>query len=494
MVNIIQTRYDQLYINGEWVKPVSGKSLPVYNPATGEVLARVAAGEKEDAQAAIRAARQAFDCGEWRNYSLRKRGQLLNQLANKIEENASFLSELETMNNGKTIKEAKIDIESTIQTFRYYAGLTTIQLEETLEVEAPLTSKIVREPIGVCAQIIPWNYPLLMAAWKLAPALAAGNVCILKPSEFTPLTAIHLFEYMDELDFPKGVVNLLNGTGIEVGAPLVESNLVDKIAFTGGTATGKTILTSAVGNLKKVSLELGGKSANIIFNDADFETALDYGMFAIFNNSGQVCSAGSRLLVERGIYDRYVNKLVERTKKIRVGNGMNSLSQMGPLINERQLEKVLNYVEIGKKEASLACGGTRLENDELKNGYFISPTIFTDVYPDALIAQEEIFGPVLCIIPFEGEEEAIKIANGTPYGLASGIFTLDVSKAERVSKSIRAGVIWINTYEQTLIEGPWGGYKESGIGRELGTYGLEQYTEVKHVINNMEIKPTGWFD
>ncbi|KRF60615.1 betaine-aldehyde dehydrogenase [Bacillus sp. Soil768D1] len=484
----------KLYINGEWVEPINKETLAVINPATGKQIAEVGSADTKDAERAIKAARTAFDEGTWRSTSAHDRAALLMKLAAKIEEHLDELAEIETVNNGKTLKEAQGDITEAAKTFRYYAGIATKPTGETFETAEPLTSRVVREPIGVCGQIIPWNYPLLMAAWKLAPALAAGNVCILKPSELTPLTAIRLFEIIDEIGFPPGVVNLINGTGPNAGQPLVVSSLVDKIAFTGGTITGKSIMQHAVGNLKKVSLELGGKSPNIIFADADYESALDYAAFAIFNNTGQVCSAGSRLLVEKSIYDRFTKDLIEVTKKIRVGNGMDSSSQMGPLISKRHMEKVLKYIQIGRAEgANLVCGGNRLLNHGLENGNFIEPTIFMDVEPHGRIAQEEIFGPVLCVIPFETEEEALKIANDSPYGLAAGIFTSDVAKAERMAKYIRAGVTWINTYEQNLVEGPWGGYKESGIGRELGTYGFDEYTEVKQIINTLKVEPTGWF-
>ncbi|HEY9577658.1 MAG TPA: aldehyde dehydrogenase family protein [Pseudobacillus sp.] len=488
------TNLRKLYINGEWVEPINRETLSIINPATGEEIAEVASANAQDAERAIHAARVAFDEGSWRSISAHERAALLMKLAAKIEEHQEELAEIETANNGKTLREAQADVAEAAKTFRYYAGLATKPSGETFETGEPLVSRVVREPIGVCGQIIPWNYPLLMAAWKLAPALAAGNTCILKPSELTPLTAIRLFELIDETGFPQGVVNLINGTGPDAGQPLVTSPLVDKIAFTGGTVTGKNIMKEAVGNLKKVSLELGGKSPNIIFADADYESALDYAAFAIFNNSGQVCSAGSRLLVEREIYDRFTKDLVEATKKIRVGNGADPSSQMGPVISKQHMEKIEKYILIGKQEeAKLVCGGHRLLDQDRKHGYFIAPTIFIDVDPKATIAREEIFGPVLCVIPFDTEKEALEIANDSPYGLAAGIFTSDTAKAERMAKYIRAGVTWINTYEQNLVEGPWGGYKESGIGRELGTYGFNEYTEIKQIINTLKVEPTGWF-
>ncbi|MGM8211514.1 aldehyde dehydrogenase family protein [Virgibacillus sp. W0430] len=487
------TNISKLYINGEWIDSVKNETMPVINPATNETIAKVGVARKEDVEKAIVAARNAFDNGDWKTFTAFQRSELLQKTAKKIEENVEELAKLETLNNGKTLHEARGDMEAAADTFRYYASIIMAPMGETLQVEEPLISKVVREPIGVCGQIIPWNYPLLMAAWKLAPAIAAGNTCVLKPSELTPLTAIRLFEMIEEIGFPSGVVNLINGTGVDTGQPLVESHLVDKIAFTGGTETGKRIMQNSVCNLKRVSLELGGKSPNIVFADADYETALDHASFAIFNNSGQVCSAGSRLLVEKSIYKNFVKDLVKVTEKIRVGSGFDEETQMGPLISKNHLEKVRSYIELGKKEATLVCGGNKVTNDKLSNGNFIEPTIFMDVDPKATIAQEEIFGPVLSVIPFESEEEALQIANDSPYGLAAGIFTNDVAKAERMSRKLRVGVTWINTYEQNLIEGPWGGYKASGIGRELGTYGLDEYTEVKQMINTLNVAPTGWF-
>ncbi|WP_257351063.1 aldehyde dehydrogenase family protein [Pseudalkalibacillus decolorationis] len=486
---------NHLYINGKWTSAFDGGEMPVHNPSTGEEIEVVSAGNHKDAEASITAARMAFDQGKWKEFSANRRAGLLLKLADQIEGHTDEFASIETQNNGKTLRESKFDVAEAVKTFRYYAGLATKPLGETFELDSPMTGKVVREPVGVCAQIIPWNYPLLMASWKLAPALAAGNTCILKPSEMTPLSAIRLFELIDGLDFPPGVVNLLLGFGEAVGQPLAKSPLVDKVAFTGGTVTGKKIMQYAADNLKKVSLELGGKSPNIVFADADFETAVDYAMFAIFNNSGQVCSAGSRLLVEESIYDQFQEAIIERTQRIRVGSGFDASSQMGPLISPQHLSKVQGYITLGEEEGGkVCCGGKRLVENDLKKGNFIEPTIFINVKPEMRIAQEEIFGPVLCLIPFNTEAEAIEIANGTPYGLAAGIFTTDGAKAERVARSIRAGITWINTYEQNFVEAPWGGYKQSGLGRELGTYGLEEYMEVKQIINNLEVEPTGWFD
>lgn len=484
----------KLYINGQWKVPSNNTKLNITDPATNEIITEVGVSSEEDTEEAIQAAKTAFQSGTWKTTSAHDRSLLLNQIAGEIERNIELFKEIETLNNGKTLLESEADIAGAVDTFRYYASIILMPLGETLTVEEPLVSKVIREPVGVCGQIIPWNYPLLMAAWKLAPALATGNTCILKPSEVTPLTAIRLFEILDSLKLPPGVVNLINGTGDVAGQHLVESKDVDKIAFTGGTGTGKKIMQNSVGNLKKVSLELGGKSANIIFADADYQTALDHAAFAIFNNSGEVCSAGSRLLLQNEIYDEFLKDLVEVTKNIRVGNGFESSSQMGPLVNQQQLEKVKEYIDIGKEEAILLCGGNQIKGNGFEEGNFFEPTIFSDANPNSRIAQEEIFGPILTVIPFDTEEEAISIANNSEFGLAAGIFTKDGAKAERVSRALRVGVTWINTFEQNLIEGPWGGYKQSGIGRELGTYALEEYTEVKQMINNLQVKPTGFFN
>jgi len=372
--------------------------------------------------------------------------------------------------------------------------LMTKPTGQTVDVPSPSVTMIVREPIGVCAQIIPWNYPLLMAAWKLAPALGAGNTCILKPSELTPLSAVRLAELFQEIELPAGVLNLILGDGA-AGAPLAESDLVDKVAFTGSVATGKKVAQMGLGNLKKVTLELGGKSPMVVFKDFDVDTAVDHALFAIFCNSGQVCSAGSRLIIEDSIHDEFVKKFVERSKKIRVGAGLNTNTQMGPLVSEQQMKRVLEYIEIGRKEgAKLETGGDQPKGPEFEKGYFLNPTVFTNTKPGMRIVQEEIFGPVVVVQKFNSEEEAIKLANGTVFGLAGAVFTKDVTRAYRVVKAIKAGITWINQYHNTYVECPWGGYKQSGWGRELGTFGLEAYTEVKQINLNLDPQAIGWFD
>ena len=483
-----------MFINGEWTAASDGGSRELTNPANGEVYAKVAEGTAEDAERAIRAAREAFDNGPWRDSLALDRAKLLFRLAEKIDENATELSRIETLNNGKPLRETEYDMADAANCFRYYAGLATKPGGETFDVPAASQTFVVREPIGVCGQIIPWNYPLLMAAWKLAPALAAGNTCILKPSELTPLTALRLASWTEELEFPKGVVNIVLGPGPVVGHALASSDLVDKVAFTGGTKTGRSIMRDATGNLKKISLELGGKSPNIVFADADFDTAVDYALFGIYANAGQVCSAGSRLIVEESIADKFVKAVVERAKKIRVGDGFDPATEMGPIVSRTHQERVESYIKTGLEEgAKLECGGVRLSGELGEKGNFILPTVFTNTTPKMKIVQEEIFGPVLVVQTFKDEKDAVKLANDTVYGLAGAVFTNDVAKAHRVIKKLRAGITWINTYHPTYNEAPWGGYKQSGIGRELGTYGYEAYTEVKQINVNLAVEPSGWF-
>ncbi len=483
-----------MYVDGAFRPASDGGTRKLINPSNGEVCAVVAEGTKDDAERAIRAARDAFDNGTWAETPALDRAKLLFKLADKIDEHFTELSRLETLNNGKPVRETEYDVTDAANCFRYYAGLATKPHGQTFDVPAPSQTFVVREPIGVCGQIIPWNYPLLMGAWKLAPALAAGNACILKPSELTPLTALRLATLIEEVGFPKNVVQIVLGSGPVVGQHIAESHQVDKVAFTGGTKTGRTIMQAATGNLKKVTLELGGKSPNVVFADADFDTAVDYALFGIYANAGQVCSAGSRLIVEESLHDKLVAKIVERAKKIRVGDGFDPSTEMGPIISRAHQEKVEAYIALGRQEgASLACGGGRLPGELGEKGNFVMPTIFTDTRRDMRIVQEEIFGPVLAVQTFKDEAEAVKLANDTIYGLAGAVFTTDVAKAHRVIRKLRAGITWINTYHPTYNEAPWGGYKQSGIGRELGTYGYDSYTEVKQINVNLDVVPSGWF-
>jgi betaine-aldehyde dehydrogenase len=482
-----------MFVDGEWRLAEDGATRELFNPSNGEKIATIAEAGAADAQAAIVAARRAFDEGPWRSLSAAERAALLFKVADAIDAHRDEFMRIDTLNNGKPLRETEYDAIDAANCFRYYAGLATKPHGQTFDVPAPSQTFTVREPIGVCGQIVPWNYPLLMATWKLAPALAAGNVCVLKPAELTPLSTIRLAQLFEELEFPRGVLNIVTGPGATAGHAIAASTLVDKVAFTGGTKTGRSIMQAATSNLKKISLELGGKSPNVIFADADFDTAIDYALFGIFANAGQVCSAGSRLVIQRSLHDRFLERLVERAQKIRVGDGFDPQTEMGPIISPVHRERVEAYIAAGVEEgAKLLCGGERL-GGELAGGNFIAPTIFAKTTPAMRIVAEEIFGPVLVVQTFDDEAEAIATANDTIYGLAGAVFTQDIAKAHRVIRKLRAGITWINTYHPTYNEAPWGGYKQSGIGRELGTYGYDAYTEVKQINVNLDVEPSGWF-
>jgi betaine-aldehyde dehydrogenase len=484
-----------MYIAGQWVESVSKESREIINPFNQEVIAVVTEGNEEDAKKAIFAARDAFDNGTWTDTSATERGKKLLKIAELIERDKAELMKLESLDTGKTLTESEADMGDIAEVFRYFAGLADKHAGEIIASPIPDSeSKVVREPVGVCGQITPWNYPLLQAAWKLAPALAAGNTLVMKPSEITPLTTIKIFELMEEVGFPKGVINLVLGAGATVGNELAVNHDVDLISFTGGLQTGKKVMQAASGNMKKIALELGGKNPNIVFSDCDFETAVDQALNAVYFHAGQVCSAGARLLVEDSIHDRFVEALVERVKRIKLGNGFDQETQSGPLISAEQLEKIKQYVEIGKKEgAKLLIGGTQPEDKELQNGFFFLPTIFTDCHTEMEIVQEEVFGPVLTVERFRDEQEAITLANDSIYGLAGAVWSTDTVKAERVAAKLRMGTVWINDFHPYIPQAPWGGYKQSGIGRELGTVGLEEYTELKHVYKNTNPAPINWF-
>ncbi|HYV93104.1 MAG TPA: aldehyde dehydrogenase family protein [Chitinophagales bacterium] len=484
----------QMYIGGKFTDAKSGKTKTVINPATGESFATVPDSQEEDVNAAAKAARSAFDSGQWRKVTAQQRGKLLFKLSQLIFENADRIVHLEVENNGKPKREAEFDVSDTANCFEFYAGLCTKLHGETMQVPANSFSYVLREPLGVCGQIIPWNYPFLMSAWKMAPALAAGNCVILKPSELTPVTALELAKLIDQAGFPAGVVNIISGDGPVAGNAMTHHPLIDKIAFTGGTVTGKKIMEAASKSLKKLTLELGGKNPAIFFEDCDLDLAADWGAFASFANQGQVCSAGSRLLIQETIYDELVSRLVEKAKKIKLGNGMDEGVTMGPLISEAHRTKVENYIKIAKDEgAKLLLGGDRPSDSSLQKGWFLNPTIFSDVQSSMRNAKEEIFGPVMSIIKFKTEEEAIAIANDTEYGLAGGIFTQEVTRAHRVTSQLRCGILWVNYYHPTFNEMPWGGYKQSGSGRELGLYGIEAYLETKQVNINLDTKPEIWY-
>src|SRR5262250_2772729 len=481
----------KLFINGAWVESQSGKTFPVFDPSTEEVIAQVHEGNEEDVNRAVAAARAAFDDGPWATTTPQERGRVLLRLADKIRQNLTALAELECRNTGKPIVEAEYDINDVATCFEYYGGLATKILGYVNPVPDNALSLTLKEPVGVAGQIIPWNYPLLMAAWKLAPALAAGCTCVLKPAEQTPLTALEFGHYLADAGLPPGVVNIITGFGETAGAPLVQHRDVNKIAFTGSAAVGKTIVKMAADTVKRVTLELGGKSPNIFFADADFEAAIDGALFGVFINQGEVCSAGSRILVEKPIYSKFVDAMSAKAKTIRLGPPLARETKMGPLVSKEQFERVSSYQEIGKKEAKVAAGGGR--PSAISRGYYVEPTIFYDVENSARIAQEEIFGPVAAVIPFENEAEAVRIANETPYGLAAAVWSRDIFKAFRVVKALRAGIVWVNHMQPTYVEAPWGGYKQSGFGRELGPWGIEEYLETKQVHINLNEQPIGWY-
>lgn len=483
----------KMFINGEWLQ--SENERTIINPFNQEVIAKVAEGNRTITRQAIQAARIAFDNGEWRNTPASERGKFLLKVASFIERDEEELARLETLDTGKTIVESRADMADIAEVFRYYAGLADKDGGEIIESPIPnSTSKVVREPVGVCAQITPWNYPLLQASWKIAPALAAGNTAVMKPSEITPLTTIKVTELIEEAGIPNGVFNLVLGAGETVGQELADNDLVDLISFTGGIQTGKKIMKSAADTMKNIALELGGKNPNIIFADADLETALDQALNAAYFHAGQVCSAGARLLVEDKIHDSFVLQLVERVKRIKLGNGFDKATESGPMISSEHRAKVERYVEIGKQEgATLRAGGKRPDAPALQNGFFYEPTLFTDCTTDMKIVQEEVFGPVLTVERFTTKEEAIQLANDSIYGLAGGIWTEDTLKANQVAGELRMGTVWINDFHPYFAQAPWGGYKQSGIGRELGESGLEEYTELKHVFQNSKPVPLGWF-
>ncbi|MGN7403475.1 aldehyde dehydrogenase family protein [Cytobacillus praedii] len=468
-----------LYINGKTVPSVSGKKFETYNPATEEVLALVSEAQEEDVDLAVKAARQAFEHGPWPDLSAAERARLIYKLADLIEENREELAQLEALDNGKPYQIAlQDDIPATVEHYRYYAGWATKILGQTFPISKDYLNYTRHEPIGVVGQIIPWNYPLVMSAWKMGAALATGCTIVIKSAEQTPLSLLYTAHLYKEAGFPDGVVNFVPGFGQTAGAAIVNHSDVDKVAFTGSTVTGKYIMRQAAETIKNITLELGGKSPNIIMEDADLTEAIPGAFNGIMYNHGQNCSAGSRVFVHRKHYDQVVDQLAEMANRIKLGAGMETGAEMGPLVSERQLERVLGYIEKGKAEgARVAAGGEKA----FDKGYFVKPTIFADVTDEMTIAKEEIFGPVVAVLPFDTVEEVIERANNTPYGLAAGVWTENVKTAHYVANKLKAGTVWINDYNLEDAAAPFGGYKQSGIGREMGSYALDNYTEVKCV-------------
>jgi aldehyde dehydrogenase (NAD+) len=470
----------KLLINNRWVDGEAGETFSTVNPATGEEICRVAAAGGADVDHAVRAARNGFDRGPWRKMHGSERGRLLNGLADLIESHAEELAHLESLDSGKPLAVVKrLDIPKTIGCYRYFAGWADKVHGKTIPIAGDYFCYTRHEPVGVVGQIIPWNYPMLMQAWKLAPALATGNTVVLKPAEQTPLSALRIGELILEAGFPEGVVNVVPGLGPAAGAAIARHMGIDKVAFTGSTEVGHLIMEAAAqSNLKRVTLELGGKSPNIVFADVDVDEAVEGAHLGLFSNQGQICCAGSRVFVEQSVYAPFVEKSVARARKRVVGDPLEPGTEQGPQVDQRQMDRVLGYIEAGRSEgATLACGGRRVGD----RGYFVEPTVFADVQDEMKIAKEEIFGPVMSVIPFRSLDEVIERANHTDYGLAAGVWTRDIKKALAVANGVRAGTVWVNCYNILDPRAPFGGFKQSGIGRELGEYGLQQYTEVKTV-------------
>jgi betaine-aldehyde dehydrogenase len=485
---------NKLFIDGQWIEAADGSMLPVIDPATEEVFHHIAAAGVAEADAAVKAARVAFDKGPWPRLSGRERARYLRAMAQDIRDRLPELARLETRDNGKPLPESEWDLADAAGCFDFYADLAEEldgEVEELKLADARFSSRVMREPLGVAVAIVPWNYPLLMASWKVAPALAAGCTMILKPAETTSLTALELGEIADAAGLPKGVLNILSGKGSIVGQALVEHPQVDKVAFTGSGPVGSRIMAAGAKDIKRISLELGGKSPFVVFADSDIEKAVEWIMFGIFWNQGQVCSATSRVLVEAVLYPKLLERLVEETKKIKIGSGLDTDTLLGPLVNKGQYEDVLRHIDRAIEQgATVACGG---RYDGFDKGFWVAPTILTEMTLESDAWVEEIFGPVVCIRPFETEEEAIRLANDSRFGLAAAVMSADDERCERVAAALRAGIVWINCSQPTFTEAPWGGYKQSGIGRELGRWGLDNYLETKQITRLVSDEPWGWY-
>ncbi|MEO9242127.1 aldehyde dehydrogenase family protein [Pseudomonas inefficax] len=489
-------RYDQFYINGQWVSPINGGTFNSYDPSDESLIATVASGCAADVDVAVKAARAAFDEGPWPRLSGAERGACLRKIADGIRARQEALAELEVRDNGKPFPEAMWDIGDTAGCFDFYANLAEeldTQREKPVALADDRFSSLARkEPIGVAGAIVPWNFPMLMASWKIAPALAAGCSIILKPAEQTSLTALELARIADEAGLPAGVLNIVTGPGSTVGAAITAHPGVDKLAFTGSVPVGSRIMQAAAQDIKNVTLELGGKSPFVIFADSDIEQAVEWIMFGIFWNKGEVCSATSRVLVERAAYEPLLARLAEETRKIKIGNGMEQGVLLGPLVNRSQYEGTLQAIARGLEEgARLVCGGERPAH--LDKGFYLQPTVFADVPEDSWVWNEEIFGPVVCIRPFDSEDEAVRSANNSRFGLGAAVMSKDLQRCERVARRFRAGIVWINCSQPTFTEAPWGGYKQSGIGRELGEWGLNNYLETKQITRYDSEQPWGWY-
>ncbi|MDQ0404245.1 aldehyde dehydrogenase family protein [Streptomyces sp. NPDC000349] len=484
----------ELFVDGEWTGAVGGARRDVVNPFDASVVQQVAEADEADVDLAVRAARRAFDRGDWPSAPTRERADVLLRVAQFLLRDQEEIAHVESLDTGKTLKEARIDVEDVSNAFRYFAEIADKDGGRIVDVGPDVLSRVVYQPIGVCALIAPWNYPMLQASWKVAPALAAGNTFVLKPSETTPLSTIHMVRLIAEAGAPPGVANLVLGPGSTVGAAMSAHEDVDLVSFTGGLATGRRIMEACAPGVKNLALELGGKNPNVVFADCDFDAALDYALDAAFLHSGQVCSAGSRLIVQDELHDRFVERLAARARTIRLGSGLDPATESGPLSSAEHRAKVESYLEIARDEgARLVCGGTRPDDPELSRGFFLLPTIYADCDRSMRIVQEEVFGPVVTVERFRTEDEAVELANDTRYGLAGGVWTSDASRAQRVAGRLRHGTVWINDFHPYLPQAEWGGFGRSGIGRELGPTGLREYQEAKHICQNLRPAPSGWF-